>query len=595
MTVKERVEALRAKMKETGVDAYVVPTADFHQSEYVGEHFKARVFITGFDGSAGTAVITKDEAHLWTDGRYFIQAEHQMEGSGVTLMKMRTVGYPTMTEFLMKTLKTGDTLGFDGRVVSVDEGVEYEKCLPGVKINYDLDLIDEIWEGRTPLSSEKAYVHEDKYAGETIESKFARLRDKMKEYGATCHIIANLDDVNWLFNIRGNDVEYSPLLLSYAFVTLDKAFLFVDESKLDDNVRKELARVDTIVKPYNDIYEFVKGIPTDEKLLMDKMKLNYALYKNIPASVAKIEQANPATLMKAMKNETEIKGMKSAQLKDAVAHVKFMYWLKTNVGKMDITEISAGDKLDEFRAEQGDFIGPSFEPIIAYKEHAASMHYAPTPEEQYEIKPEGMVLTDTGGNYKEGTTDITRTYLVGPVSDEIKKHFTNVARGMIDLSMARFLYGCHGYNLDVLARMPMWQLGLDYKCGTGHGVGNNLNIHEGPTGFRWYVVPEKNEDHILEPGMYITDEPGIYVEGSHGIRLENELLVVEDGGDAVDRYLKFETMTFVPLDLDGIIPSLMTEPERAFLNWYHAEVYNKVSPYLYDEEKEWLKEYTRAI
>jgi Xaa-Pro aminopeptidase len=597
MTVKERIEGLRAKMKEAGINAYVIPSADYHQSEYVGDHFKARGFISGFDGSAGTVVVTADQANLWTDGRYFVQAKHQLEGSGISLMKMGVTGFPTVTEFLADVLNDGETLGFDGRLISMGEGVEFEEALADkhIKIDYEKDLVDAVWEERTPLANEKAWLHEEKYAGETTVSKVARVRAEMKKLGADSHVITSLDDIGWIFNIRGNDVAYSPLVLAYAFLTDTKAYLFVEESKLDEAILANIGTVETQIRPYNDIYEFVKNVPTIETLLVDTMKINYAIYNNIPAGVKKIEAPNPSSLMKAMKNEVEAAGARCAQQKDAVAFAKFMYWLKTNVGKEDITEISAAEKLDEFRAEQEGFMGPSFEPISAYADHAAMVHYAPTYEEQYELKAKGLYLSDTGGNYPEGTTDITRTFVLGEITEEMKKHYTVVARSMIGLARARFLKGCRGFNLDILARLPMWELGIDYKHGTGHGVGNLLNIHEGPTGFRWNVVPAKNETTPFEVGMYITDEPGIYIEGSHGIRTENELLVREFHKDGDDTFLEFETMTFVPIDLDGIIPEDLTKPEREFLNWYHGEVYKRVSPYLYEEEATWLKGYTREI
>ncbi|GHV80392.1 Xaa-Pro aminopeptidase [Spirochaetia bacterium] len=597
MTVTERVEALRAQMKAAGISAYVIPSADFHQSEYVGDHFKAREFISGFDGSAGTVVVTPEDARLWTDGRYFIQAAHQLAGSGISLMKMGTPGFPAVTEFLVTVLHDGDTLGFDGRLISMGEGLEFEEALAGknVTIDYEKDLVDAVWKGRPPLANEKAWLHEEKYAGESTASKVARVRAEMKKRGATSHVITSLDDIGWLFNIRGNDVAYSPLVLGYAFLTEDRAYLFVDADKLNSAILANLGTVGTEVKPYNGIYEFIKTLSAEEKLLVDTMKINYAIYNNIPPGVTKIKAPNPSSLMKAMKNEVEARGMRSAQQKDAVAFAKFMYWLKTAVGKEDITEISAEKKLDEFRAGQEGFMGPSFEPISAYGDHAAIVHYAPTLEEQYTLKAEGLYLSDTGGNYPEGTTDITRTFVLGTVTAEMKKHFTAVARSMIGLSRAKFLRGCRGYNLDILARLPMWELGIDYKHGTGHGVGNLLNIHEGPTGFRWNIVPAKNETTPFEEGMYITDEPGIYIEGSHGIRLENELLVRKFAQSGDDTFLEFETMTFVPIDLDGIIPEDLTGPERDFLNSYHAEVFARVSPYLSVEEAAWLRDYTKPV
>lgn len=597
MDVSERIAALRSLMAKQGIDAYMIPTDDNHQSEYVGEHFKARAFITGFTGSAGTAVFTKDEAGMWTDGRYFIQATAQMEGSGVTLRKMGTEGVPTVEEYLLATLKSGMTLGFDGRVVAMGtgKGLEEKLAKQNVKINDTADLISEIWQDRPPLSQEKAFLLEEKYAGESTAKKLASVREKMKAAGANTHVLATLDDVCWLFNIRGNDIEYSPMVLSYAIIREADATLFVDENKLDEPIRKMLEENKVSIQPYNGVYEAARALGAADKVMLDPDRINYALYNSIPAAVEKIEMENPTVLFKAIKNETEIKNIKAAHIKDGVACTRFMYWMKNNVGKEKMTEISAAEKLDSFRKEQEGYLWQSFEPICAYKEHAAMTHYSSTPETDVEIHAEQLFLNDTGGNYYEGSTDITRTFVLGEISDEIRLHFTTVLRSMIGLARARFLYGARGYNLDILARGPMWDLDLDYKHGTGHGVGYMLSIHEGPSGFRWQIVPSKHETHPLEAGMVITDEPGIYIEGSHGIRLENELLVCKGKENEYGQFMYMEPVTFVPLDLDGIDPTLLKEDEKEYLNWYHQQVFEKISPYLNEEETQWLKQYTRAI
>lgn len=595
MNVTERVQRLRSLMAEKGIDAYVVPTADFHQSEYVGEHFKARKFITGFSGSYGTAVITKDDGGLWTDGRYFFQAENQLSGSGIRLMKMFVGDTPSIAEYLQANVPEGGTVGFDGRVLSMGEGQEYEEALSAknICIHYSDDLIDAIWEDRPSMSKKPAFFLEEKYSGESSASKLARVRKAMAENGADSHIIASLDDVCWLLNIRGDDVDFFPLLLSYAVVTMDKAELYVDGSKLDDRIREELSKNNVSIHPYNDIYEDIKSLSPDSTTMIDPMKMNYALYKNIPCKI--VEAANPTILMKAMKNDVELENIKEAHIKDGIAITKFMYWIKNRYDKEPITELSSAAKLTELRSAQEGYISDSFEPLCAFADHAAMMHYSPSEETDVQLKSGAFFLNDTGGGYYEGSTDITRTFVLGSVDQQMKKYFTAVVRAMMRLSRARFLYGCYGYNLDVLARGPIWDLDLDYQCGTGHGVGYLGNIHEAPTGFRWYVVPSKNEHHQLEEGMVITDEPGIYEDGKFGIRLENEFIVRKGTKNKYGQFMYFETVTFAPIDLDGIDPEEMSRDEREWLNNYHKDVYEKIGPHLTDEEREWLKGYTRAI
>lgn len=595
MKVSERVAKLRALMAEKGIDAYVVPTADFHQSEYVGEHFKARKFITGFSGSYGTAVIAKDDAGLWTDGRYFFQATNELEGSGVRLMKMFVDDTPSVTEYLAENVPEGGKVAFDGRVLAVDEGKEFEEALSpkNIMIDYFEDLIDQIWEDRPPLSDKPAFFLEEKYSGESSAHKLERVREVMKKNGATVHVIASLDDTGWLLNIRGDDIDFFPLLLSYSIVRMDGVDLYVDDSKLNDQIHEELAKVNVTIHPYNDIYEDIKKLDASETCLIDPMKMNYALYKSIPCKV--VEAANPTILMKAMKNPVELENIKEAHIKDGIAITKFMYWVKTRYDKEDITELSSADKLTSLRAAQEGYIRDSFEPLCAFADHAAMMHYSPSKETDVVLKEGAMFLNDTGGGYYEGSTDITRTFILGSIDQDMKKYFTAVVRAMMNLSRANFLYGCHGYNLDVLVRQPIWDLNIDFQCGSGHGVGYLGNVHEPPTGFRWYIVPSKNEHHQLEEGMVITDEPGIYEDGKFGIRIENEFIVRKGEKNKYGQFMHFETITFAPIDLDGIDPEEMTKSEREWLNNYHKDVYEKIGPHLTDEEREWLKEYTRAI
>ena len=595
MNVPERISALRALMEERGYDAYMVPTDDNHQSEYVGEHFKARAFITGFTGSAGTAVITKDAAGLWTDGRYFIQAEQQLSGSGVKLFKMGEPDVPTVEDFIADVLPEGGTLGFDGRVVAMGEGqaLEAAAAKKNAKIDYSTDLIDKIWEDRPALSEEPAFALDIEYTGESTESKLKRIRKAMEEEGADIHIIAALDDVCWTTNLRGNDIEFFPLLLSYAVITKEDMKLYIDERKLTDEMKANLAKDNISLRPYNAVYEDVKELCADSAILVDPSRLNYALYNNLPKGAKVIEKVNPTVLMKAMKNDTEIKNIKSAHVKDGVAVTKFMHWLKKNVGKTEITEISAAEKLEEFRKEQEGYLWQSFEPICGSGEHAAIVHYAATPETNVPVVTDGLFLTDTGGGYMEGSTDITRTFAFGKITDRMAEDFTTVLLCNLRLARAVFMHGTCGYNLDILARMPAWERGINYNHGTGHGVGYLMNIHEAPSGFR--IAIREREKAVIEPGMVITDEPGIYIEGSHGIRTENELLVCEKEKTEYGQLLCFEPITYVPIDLDAVNPDMMTKEDKEQLNAYHAKVYELVSPHLNEEEKEWLKEYTRAI
>ena len=591
----KRVAKLRELMKAEGIDAYVIPTADFHQSEYVGEHFKARAYITGFTGSYGTAAIAMDDAGLWTDGRYFTQANTELEGSGVHLMKMFVDDTPSTTEWLAQTIPSGGRVGFDGRVLSMGEGQEYEEVLgaKGIDIEYMVDLVDDVWEDRPPLSEKPCFYLEEKWTGESTASKLARVRAKMDECGATVHIIASLDDVCWLLNFRGDDIDFLPLVLSYATVWKDHVDLYVDGRKLNDEIRAHFAEDRVIVHPYNDIYEDVKKIGADETVLIDPMKMNYALYKSLPCKV--VEGPNPTILMKAMKNPVEIENIKKAELKDSVALTKFIYWVKNNYDKTEITELSASDKLTSLRREQEGYIRDSFEPLQAFGEHAAMMHYSPSPETDVLLKEGEMLLSDTGGGYYEGSTDITRTTVLGHIGPQMKKYYTAVFRAMQHLSAANFLYGNHGWSLDVLCRQPVWDLNKDFQCGTGHGFGYLGSIHEPPTGFRWYIVPSKNEHHQFEEGMCVTIEPGIYEEGDFGIRIENNVVTVKGEKNRYGQFMHFETMTFVPIDLDAIDPEELTRSEREWLNDYHRQCYEKLSPFMTDEENEWLKKYTRAI
>ncbi|MDO4325279.1 MAG: aminopeptidase P family protein [bacterium] len=591
-----RIEKLRAKMKENGVRAYYVPTSDFHESEYVGAYFKCRQYLTGFTGSAGIAVVTPDEAGLWTDGRYFVQAPKQIAGSGVTLYRMGEEGVWTTDEFLKNTLKDGDVLGFDGRVVNSLAGEKMEKMLAaqGVSIVYDKDLVGEIWEDRPALSKEPVWILDEKYAGCPASEKIANLRAEMAACGATAHILATVDDIVWLLNVRGNDVPCNPIVLSYAVVTMDTFYLFIQEETLNEEVKAYLAGLGVQIRPYDSVYAHILQM-NGEKVLLEKAKVNYAIYKNLNDSNTIIEKMNPTALAKAIKNPVEVQNQKHAHIKDGVAVTKFIYWLKQNIGKIPMDEISVSDKLESLRREQEGNLGLSFGTISAYGANAAMCHYSATKESNTVLKPEGLYLVDSGGQYYEGTTDITRTIALGPVDDVQKEHFTLVAASMLRLAAAKFLYGCSGLNLDYAARELFWQRGLNFNHGTGHGVGYLLNVHERPNQFRWKTTPDRKDNCVLEEGMITSDEPGLYFEGSHGIRTENLLVCVKAEKNEYGQFMAFEHLTFVPIDLDAIDERFLEKRDKELLNVYHKEVYQKISPYLTEDERIWLKEATREI
>lgn len=595
--IPERLAKLRAEMAKRGIAIYVVPTSDFHESEYVGEHFKARKFMTGFSGSAGTAVITMTEAGLWTDARYFLQAGRQLAGTTVKLYKMGEEGVPTISAYIEETLKEGECLGFDGRVINGSLGKIFAE-IAGKKhgsLYVNEDLVDIVWEDRPALPKAPVMIFTEEYTGRSTADKLASVRAEMEKKGATLHLMTSLCDIAWLLNVRGGDISYVPVVLSYLALKKDSCIWFVQEEVVTEELRRYLDKNGITTRPYDSIYEYVKEIGEDEIVLMNASVVNYRICSNIPKAVKIINEPDPTVLMKAMKNPVEAANCRKAHIKDAVAMCKFIYWVKKNVGKIPMTEISVSNHLAALRGEQEGFVDLSFETICGYAEHGAIVHYSATPETDAEIKPEGLLLVDSGGHYMEGTTDITRTIVLGPVTDEMKADFTRVCRSNMNLANAHFLYGCTGINLDILARAPFWEVGMDYKHGTGHGVGYMLNVHEGPNGFRWQKSAGRSEGSVLEEGMITSDEPGIYLEGKYGIRTENEIICKKGVKNEFGQFMYFEQMTFVPIDLDAIVPEQMTSVERNYLNEYHALVYDVVSPLLEGEELAWLKEATRAI
>lgn len=591
--IQERLQNLRAKMQENGVQAYIIPTSDFHETEYVSDYFACRKYMSGFTGSAGTLVVLADQAGLWTDGRYFIQAQAQLQDTGITLMKMGQPETPSIEDYICQNLSKDSKVGFDGRVINYMDYKRYHAIFNSHQIDIvaNLDLVNEIWQDRPALPATKTFHYALRYAGVSMEDKLAQVRQAMTREGCASFIITKIDEIAWLFNIRAHDIPHFPVALAYATIEKEKATLYIDASRLDDESKDLFAQSQISVKPYDSIYEDVCSL--QGPVLVDPHFVNSRLALLVQEKL--VEAVDPIVLMKAQKNVTEIENTKWAHIKDGVACTKFMYWLKKNVKSQKITECSAQDQLKQYRKEQENYLEDSFNTICAYKEHAAMMHYSSTPETDVTLKPEGMLLVDSGGQYLEGTTDITRTFVLGEISEEEKHWFTLAMRSHIRLAKAHFLYGCRGLNLDILARGPLWDEDMDYQCGTGHGVGHLSNVHEAPNGFRWRIVPERNDSCVLEEGMIQSDEPGVYKEGEFGIRHENELLVVKGTNNFYGQFMHFEPLTFVPFDLDGIDRSKMTQDEIEWLNAYHAQVYDTLQPYLNDEEKDWLKNATRAL
>ena len=594
--IQERLNSLRTLMRERGMDAYLVPTADFHESEYVGDYFKCRSFMTGFTGSAGTLVVTLEDAALWVDGRYFVQAGNQLKGSSVRLMKMGEEGVPEISDFIIDAVKEGGCLGFDGRVVDSFTGLELEKRLDekGASVKYQEDLIDQVWTDRPALSARPVWILKEEFAGKSASEKLSDLRGEMKKAGASVHVLTSLDDIAWLLNIRGDDVRCNPVVLSYLAVTGTEAFLFINPQVLDQETEAYLKGLGITLKPYDEIYEYIKTLQ-NEKVLLETARVNYAIIRGLDSSNEIINQMNPTVLAKAVKNPVEIENMKKAHIKDGVVMARFACWLKKNIGKIPMEEISLEKKLDSMRFETEGNLGLSFDTISAYGANAAMCHYSATEETNTPVEPRGFYLVDSGGQYYEGTTDITRTFAMGPLTKEEKEHYTLVLISMLRLGDVKFPYGARGLTLDYAARQVFWDRGLNFNHGTGHGVGYLLNVHERPVGIRWKMVPERMDSCVLEPGMISSDEPGIYIEGSHGIRTENLMLCVKREKNEYGQFLGFEYLTCAPIDLDGVEKSLMTDHDVELLNRYHAHVYETLSPYLEGEEKEWLKEATRAI
>lgn len=590
--IKERLMKLREEMNKEGMQAYIIPTSDFHETEYVSEYFAARKYMSGFTGSAGVLVVLLDKAGLWTDGRYFIQAANQLAGSGIDLMKQGQEDTPSIEEYIVTNLTQGSVVGFDGRVMNVNDANKYKQAfmMHDIKMVTDKDLVGRIWDDRPALPCTETFHYDEKYAGKSISEKLTQVREAMKGYNCRSHIVTKIDEIAWLYNLRAHDVPHFPVALAYTIIKENDAMIYIDASRLDEESKTLFAQNHIQVKDYEAIYEDVKTL--EGPVLVDGNFVNSKIVYSLNTEI--VYAQDPIVLLKAMKNEIELANTRNAHIKDGVACTKFMYWLMQNVNN-GISEMSAQEKLQELRKDQADYLEDSFNTICAYKEHAAMMHYSSNEETNVELKPEGMLLVDSGGQYLDGTTDITRTFVLGSITEEEKKWFTLALKGHIRLEKANFLYGCRGLNLDILARGPLWDLDMDYQCGTGHGVGHLSNVHEAPNGFRWKIVPERNDSCVLEEGMITSNEPGVYVEGEFGIRHENEMVVVKGNKNFYGQFMHFETLTFVPFDRKGIDKSLLSEDELAWLNDYHASVYEKISPFLTNEEAEWLKEACRPL
>ena len=600
-SVVKRLNALKTLMKQKNIDYYLIPTGDYHGSEYVSEYFKVREFFSGFTGSNGTLLVGHNETCLWTDGRYFIQAEKELDGTGILLQKTGEKDVPTIGEYLNEHLLEGETIGFHGQVVTAAFGRKLEETLKekGINISYEEDLADGLWIDRPSFKQNEIYVPEDEIGlfGKSTVCKLQEVREKLKAAKTTALVLSKLDDIMWLFNIRGKDVECNPVAFSFAIITLTEAYLFVGEKVISGNLLVKMQKDGVLIKPYDTFLNSLKTLNLGEKVWICENSTPYAVYKCF-AEKNLFLHANPTEILKAIKNETEIQNIRDFYIKDSVAVTKFIYHMKKERERISqgkyMTEYDAMLLMDGFRQEISGYLDKSFTTISAYGENAAMMHYEARKDECSELKSEGMLLVDSGGQYLGATTDVTRTFAMGNVTDEMKAHFTKVAQGMLALSNAKFMYGCTGRNLDILARLPLWEMGIDYKCGTGHGVGYILNVHEGPQNIRYRYV-EGIGEAVLEEGMLVTDEPGVYLQGQYGIRTENVLLVQKDFESKDGQFMKFETLTFVPIDLELIDVKYLDEKTKDYLNDYHRQVYEKVSPYLNEEEKNWLKENTKNV
>ena len=592
MTVKERIASLRETLKLMGLKAFIVPSTDPHMSEYVASHWEARQWISGFTGSAGTIVVTEKEAGLWTDSRYFLQASEQLQGTGIDLYKEKLPETPSIAEFLKSRLSKGDVVGIDGQVFSLSTAKAMRKELgeKDIELRSVADPFKSIWKDRPPNPQNPIFILPIQYAGEGCQEKVVRIRQQMEKDNIDVILITALDEIAWVLNLRGSDVHCNPVFISYLLISHRDVKLFIDERKLTPEVKSYLNDCEVKVYPYIDFYSDLEQNTCVDKVLADPAFLNYAIYQGLSSHSELIERKTYVAFMKAIRNQTEIVNLHHAMVKDGVAMVKFLKWLDTEADIYHETEMSVDRQLHSFRAAQADYIGESFDTIAGYGAHGAIVHYEATPETDAALEPRGFLLLDSGAQYLDGTTDITRTIPLGYLTQEEKEDYTLILKGHIDLAMAVFPEHTRGSQLDILARQPIWQRRMNYLHGTGHGVGSFLNVHEGPHSIRMEDNPV-----TLQAGMVVTDEPGIYKAGSHGVRTENILLVVPAGEGMFGNYLQFETVTLCPIDKRPIVLELLSPAEIDWLNRYHAKVYEKLSPYLDKAEQDWLRSVTTAL
>ena len=593
MEIKDRITALRDFMSQNGISAFIVPSTDPHSGEYVPAHWESRKWLSGFSGSAGTVVVTKDDAGLWTDSRYFIQAEEQLKGTGIQLFKDRLPETPSITEWLGSVLNENEKVGIDGWVNSMQEAAGLRKELQtyGLELTLVEDPFQSIWDDRPTLPQTPVFIHGLEYAGVSCSEKINKIKKSIKSKGATGIILSSLDEIAWTLNLRGDDVHCNPLFISYLFLSENKNTLYILEEKITEEVRSYLKEHEVEIEDYKNFSKNLKAFSgKDEEVLQISPQANEALFTLASQHTNVTIAPSPVALMKAHKNPTEIAGFRKAMERDGVAMVKFLRWLKDAVKTGEETELSVDEKLYELRAEQAKFKGISFDTIAGYKEHAAIVHYEATPETSIPLKPEGLLLLDSGAQYLDGTTDITRTIVLGPLTEEEKKDYTLVLKGHLQLQNAQFPAGTCGTQLDVLARIAMWKAGINYLHGTGHGVGQFLSVHEGPHQVRMNHMPT-----LLEPGMTLTDEPGIYKAGRHGIRIENTLVIVPAQESEFGTFYKFEPLTLCPIDKEAILVEMLNNEELVWFNNYHQMVYNRLKPFLNEQEQAWLEEATSPL
>ena len=590
-SIKERIHALRMTFRTNNIKAFIIPSTDPHLSEYVAPYWMSREWISGFTGSAGTVVVLMNEAGLWTDSRYFLQAAKELEGSGITLYKEMLPETPSITKYLSQKLKPGESVSIDGKMFSVQQVEQMKEELAAYSLQVDLfgDPLKRIWRDRPSIPNSPAFVYDIEYAGKSCEEKVTAIRAELTKKGAYALFLSALDEIAWTLNLRGNDVHCNPVVVSYLLITQDDVIYFISPEKVTKEVNEYLKEQHVKLKNYDEVETYLNTF-TGRNILIDPKKTNFAIYSAINPKCNIIRGESPVALLKAIRNEQEIAGIHAAMQRDGVALVKFLKWLEEAVPSGKETELSVDRKLHEFRAAQPLYMGESFDTIAGYKEHGAIVHYSATPESDVPLQPKGFLLLDSGAQYLDGTTDITRTIALGELTEEEKTDYTLILKGHIALAMAKFPVGTRGAQLDVLARMPIWKYGMNFLHGTGHGVGHFLSVHEGPQSIRMNENPV-----VLQPGMVTSNEPGVYKAGSHGIRTENLTLVCKDKEGMFGDYLKFETITLCPICKKGIVKEMLTNEEIEWLNNYHQIVYEKLSPNLNEEEKVWLQEATASL